>query len=359
MAATMDGQAQLVAGCFSSNAKKSAKSGKELFLDKSRVYSNWKEMIKAESAMPKSKRLDFITIATPNNTHFDIAKACLEAGFNVVSDKPLGTSLKQAVALEKVIKKSKKVFALTHNYTGYPMVKEARVQIAKGTLGKINKVVVEYPQGWLSAKLTDPRSSLGGWRTNPKVAGPANCIADIGIHAHNLVRYMTGLKVEKLCADASSFIPEHKLDDDVNMLLRFKGGAKGILYASQISTGEENGFNIKVYGVKAGLYWLQENPNYLKIKYPNGYIKTLSKGNPILSEEAQQAGRLPFGHPDGFIEAFANLYLAAFKAIRAELAGKKIPVVDCPGIQDGIEGHAFIETALASAKRDAVWTRMV
>ncbi|MBD3242846.1 MAG: gfo/Idh/MocA family oxidoreductase [Chitinivibrionales bacterium] len=358
MAATLDGEAEFVAGAFSSNPAKSKKSGKALYLDPKRVYADYREMIKKESALPAGDRIDFVSIVTPNNTHFEIAKAFLEAGFHVVCDKPMTFDLAQAKELKSLVKKSRKVFALTHNYTGYPMVKQARHMVKKGDLGTINKVVVEYPQGWLSGLLSSKKSSINTWRMDPKKAGAACCMGDIGTHAENLARYVTGLQIDELCADLTGFIPGNKLDDDGNVLLHFKGGARGILYASQISAGEENGLAIRVYGSKAGLEWRQEDPNYLVVKDPSGFKKILSKGNPVLCKTAQEAGRLPFGHPDGFIEAFANIYREAYRGMRAAMAGKKIPSCDHPTVDDGVIGMAFIETVVASVKSKQKWTKM-
>ncbi len=358
MAATLDGEAEFVAGAFSSDPAKAKKSGKALFLDPKRVYGGYQEMIEKESALPPGDRIDFVSIVTPNNTHFDIAKAFLEAGFNVICDKPMTFDLAQAKALKGLVRKSRKVFALTHNYTGYPMVKQARHMVRKSELGTINKVVIEYPQGWLSGLLSAKKSSISLWRMDPKKAGAACCMGDIGTHAENLARYVTGLHIDELCADLSSFIPGNKLDDDGNVLLHYKGGARGILYASQISAGEENGLRIRVYGAKAGLEWRQEDPNYLIVKDPSGFKTILSKGNPILCKEAQAAGRLPFGHPDGFIEAFANIYREAYRGIRAELAGKKIPSCDHPTVDDGVVGMAFVETVVASASSKKKWVKM-
>ena len=268
------------------------------------------------------------------------------------------TSLAEAKQLKEIHGKSGKVFALTHNYTGYPMVKQARFMVRRGDLGKINKVVVEYPQGWLSGLLRDTGTAINMWRMNPAKAGASCCMGDIGTHAENLTRYITGLAIEELCADLTAFIKKNPLEDDGNVLIHYKGGARGVLYASQISSGEENGLRIRVYGTEQGLEWRQEDPNYLIIKNPSGFKTIYSKGNPCLCEDARKAGRLPFGHPDGFIEAFANLYREAFKAIRAEIAGKKIPAFDCPTIEDGIVGMAFIETVVESAKSKTKWTRM-
>jgi len=359
MAAALDNEAELTAGVFSSNAERSLQFGRELKLDEKRVYKNWKEMLRKEAALPAGERVDFISIVVPNSGHFPIASACLEAGFNVVCDKPMTTTLADAKELAKIVKKTKKVFVLTHNYTGYPMVKQARDMVQSGLLGKINKVVVEYPQGWLAGLINAPGNAIAMWRMDPKVAGGSCCMGDLGTHAENLVRYITGLEIDRLCADLSSFVPANRLEDDGNLLIRYKGGAKGILYASQISAGEENPLKIRVYGVERGLEWRQEDPNYLWLKDPAGTVTRYSRGNSNLCEAAKNATRLPWGHPEGFIEGFANLYREAFRAIRAEVDGLPVPEVDAPGVQDGVLGVAFIETVLASNKSNEKWTRML
>jgi len=267
-------------------------------------------------------------------------------------------SLAQAKELKRIVDKSRKVFVLTHNYTGYPMVKQARYMVKKGLLGRINKVVVEYPQGWLSGLLRQTTPTINMWRMDPKKAGASCCMGDIGTHAENLTRYITGLEIAELCADLTAFIKGNKLDDDGNVLVRYAGGAKGVLYASQISSGEENGLRIRVYGDKLGIEWRQEDPNYLIVKDPAGFHTVYSRGNPCLCAEAQAASRIPFGHPEGFIEAFANLYGEAFKAITAEVSGRKVPACDFPNVNDGVTGMAFIETVVASGKSKSKWTKM-
>jgi predicted dehydrogenase len=251
------------------------------------------------------------------------------------------------------------VFALTHTYTGYPMVKQARYLVQQGALGKINKVVVEYPQGWLAGFLESGVTAATMWRTDPQKAGVSLCMGDIGIHAENLGRYITGLEIEKVCADISHFIPGNQLDDDADILVRYTGGVKGMISASQISTGDENGLNIRVYGTKNGLYWNQETPNYLTIRNKEGYITTYSKGNKILCPAAQSAARLPPGHPEGIIEALANIYFEAFRAIRDGAGKRKNTVYDFPTVDDGVIGMAFVETALASTSSDRKWMEML
>ena len=297
IAAQMDGQAELVAGAFSSDAGRSKLSGADLFLDPSRVYGSYQEMAKAESARPADQRLDFIVIVTPNHQHFPPAKLFLEGGFNVVCDKPVTFNLAEAKALQKVVKKTGKVFALTHNYTGNVMVKQARELVQSGFLGEIRKVVAEYPQGWLSTLLEKTGQKQAGWRTDPKRSGAAGCIGDIGTHAENLVRYVTGLQIDSLCADLTTFVKGRALDDDGNILVRFKGGAKGIIHSSQISVGDENNLNIRVYGTKAAIEWHQEHPNQLVVKFPDQPRQIWGRGNGYISAAASRFTRIPAGHP--------------------------------------------------------------
>jgi predicted dehydrogenase len=358
IAAIMDGRAELVAGAFSSDATRSRDSGADLFLDPSRVYGSYLEMAAKEKTMPADRRLDFVIIVTPNHQHFPPAKAFLEAGFNVVCDKPVTLNLAEAKALRKVVAKTKKVFVLTHNYTGNAMVKQARAMVRAGELGDIRKVVVEYPQGWLFNRLEASGQKQAAWRTDPKRSGAAGCMGDIGTHAENLAHYITGLDIAELCADLSTFVSGRALDDDGNVLLRFKGGAKGILHASQISVGEENNLNIRVYGTKAGLEWHQEHPNELWMKFPDRPAQLWRRGNGYVGDAAKRATRIPAGHPEGYLEAFGNLYAEAFRAISAEVQGKPLPKdLDFPTIDDGVKGMAFIETLVKSARAGARWVK--
>jgi predicted dehydrogenase len=358
MAATLDNHAELVAGCFSSNPQKSKKAGEAYMLDPVRVYNSYEEMIEKELALPDSERIDFVSIVVPNVHHFAIAMAFLKAGFNVVCDKPMTISLAEAKKLRAQVEKSGKVFVLTHNYTGYPMVKEAKNFVASGKLGKINKIVVEYPQGWMAGLIESRSNAIGMWRMDPEIAGSSNCMGDLGTHAYNLVRYITGLDIVEMCADITSFIPDSELDDDGNLLVRYDNGARGIIYASQISAGEENPLKICVYGTRYGIEWRQEEPNYLWLKDPAGTMTRYSRGNSNLSEAAKSNSRLPWGHPEGFIEAFANVYNEAFKAISAERSGKRIPEIDAPSVEDGVDGLRFLETIIASSKSKSKWTKM-
>ncbi len=358
MAAGLDGQTELVAGCFSSTPEKSRASGKDLYLDLDRVYADYREMARAEASLPAQQRLDFVIIVTPNHLHCPVAREFLRSGFNVICDKPLAFNLAEARKLQQEVTRSGKVFALTHNYTGYPMVKEARELISRGKLGKILKVVVEYPQGWLLEALEKLDQKQASWRTDPARAGASCCVGDIGTHAENLAHYMTGLEMESLCAEFTTFVPGRKLEDDANILLRFKGGAKGILYASQISAGEENGPYIRIYGSKASLEWRQPDPNQLILKYPDRPTEILRPANAYLTKCAGAASRLPPGHPEGFIEAFANIYREACRAVRDELAGKYPHKngYDFPTVEDGVRGMAFIETCVKSAASKTKWT---
>jgi len=358
IAASLDNQAELVAGAFSSDAERSKASGADFFLDSSRVYSSYAEMAKLESRKPAGERLDFVVIVTPNHQHFPPAKLFLEAGFNVVCDKPVTFNLKEAVALRKIIAKTKKVFVLTHNYTGNAMVKQARHLVSTGALGDIRKVVVEYPQGWLATNIESSGQKQAAWRTDPKRSGAAGAMGDIGTHAENLAGYITGLKIDSLCADLTAFVKGRALDDDGNILVRFKGGAKGILHASQISVGEENNLNIRVYGTKAGLEWKQEHPNQLIVKYADKPVEIWGRAQGYNAPAANAATRTPPGHPEGYLEAFANIYREAFRAISAAVSGLRLPKdLDYPTIEDGIEGMAFIETAVKSAKLGARWVK--
>lgn len=356
MAANLDGQIELVAGSFSSDAKNSRTTGEQLYLDPQRVYASYAEMARAEAALPADQRIDFVSIVTPNFLHAPVATAFLAAGFHVVCDKPMTLSLKEAKALRAAVRKSGKVFALTHNYTGYPMVKEARELVRTGKLGKILKIVAEYPQGWLLDKIEAQGQKQAAWRSDPRKAGASCCVGDIGTHAENLGRYITGLKISELCAEFTSFIPGRKLEDDANMLIRYHGGAKGVLHCSQISCGEENNLNIRVYGTLGSLAWHQEHPNELKYVPKGEAARILRRGNGYVSDVTKKFTRLPFGHPEAFIEAFANLYLEAVAAIRANLAGQG-GTFDFPTVDDGVEGMAFIETCVKSAASNGKWTK--
>ncbi len=358
MAANLDGKIELVAGALSSDPEKSRLSGEDLFLDPDRVYGSYKEMAEKEAA--REDKVDFISIVVQNHLHFDVAKTFLEAGFHVICDKPMTRTLDEARALRDIVEETGKVFCLTHNYTGYPMVKEARRMVNDGELGRILKIVAEYPQGYAVGDVEgDGQGQISNWRSDPAIAGSSNCMGDIGTHAHNLVRYITGLEIDEMCSELTAFIPGRELDDDGNNLVRFEGGAKGIIYASQVSNGDENALNIRVYGTKASLEWHQEDPNDLIVKYANAPRKVYRRGNDYLGEAAKSNSRTPFAHPEGFIEAFANIYLAAVQAISDQINGNPVPEdgYDFPDATDGVAGLAFIDTAVKSSASDQKWLK--
>jgi predicted dehydrogenase len=356
MAANLDGQIELVAGAFSADARNSRLTGEQLWLNPARVYDTYEQMARTEAGLPDGERMDFVAIVTPNFLHAPVAATFLKAGFHVVCDKPMTLTLKAARTLRDTVRKSGRVFALTHNYTGYPMVKEARELVHSGRLGKILKVIAEYPQGWLLDRIETTGHKQAAWRADPKKAGASCCVGDIGTHAENLGRYITGLRIEELCAEFTTFVPGRKLEDDASMLIRYQGGAKGVLHCSQVSCGEENNLNIRVYGTLGSLAWQQEHPNELKWIPKGEPARLLRRGNGYLGDAAKKFTRLPFGHPEAFIEAFANLYLEAVAAIRASLAGEH-GEFDFPTVDDGVAGMAFIETAVKSAASNGRWTK--
>jgi len=362
IAAAMDQQIQLVSGAFSSDPDRSRASGADLFLAADRCYGTFEELIKGEARLPEGERMHFVAIVTPNHMHFPPAKLALENGFHVLSDKPATFNLAQAKKLAELVKKTGLLYGLTHNYTGYPLVKEARDMIRGGKLGKVRKVVVEYPQGWLATRLEATGQKQAGWRTDPKRSGAAGSMGDIGTHAENLVEYITGLQIEELAADITSFVKGRKLDDDGNVLLRFKGGAKGVLHCSQISVGEENNLNIRVYGELGGVEWHQKEPNSMLVKWLAQPMQIYRTANGYLSDAAKAASRTPPAHPEGYLEAFANVYKNFANHIRARVEGrepaKDDPALDYPKIEDGVRGMAFIEAVVKSSRKNAAWTRL-
>ncbi len=355
-AALMDGQIDLVAGALSSNPAKAQASAQSLGLKKERSYDSWQAMVEEEVRLSNWERIDFVSVVTPNHMHFPITKAFLEAGIPVICDKPMTYSLEEAKELVRIVRNSQQVFALTHNYTGYPMVKQARHMVQNGELGSLLKIVVEYPQDWLLAPVEKAGHKQAAWRTDPQRSGISNCIGDIGSHCENLAHYITGLEIESLCADLSS-IDNRPLDNDGNILMRWENGVRGILYASQISAGEENNLKIRVYGTEGSLEWHQENPNDLWVRRPNQPVQIYRRGNAYLCEAAQRASRLPPGHPESFIEAFANIYRNATDTIRAKAAGEEPTALetDFPNEIDGARGLAFIESAVESSRSDQKW----
>ncbi|MCB9276374.1 MAG: Gfo/Idh/MocA family oxidoreductase [Lewinellaceae bacterium] len=358
MAAALDGEIELVCGAFSSDPDRSSASGQALYLPPNRVYGNYEEMILREKQLPEGERMDFVSIVTPNHLHFGPAKMALENGFPVICDKPLSFDMDEAYELQRLVRQTGLLFALTHNYTGYPMVKQARAMIRNGELGKIRKIVVEYPQGWLSTKLEDDNGQKqASWRTDPKRSGIAGAMGDIGTHAENLAEYITGLKISELCADLSTFVDGRLLDDDGNVLLHFENGAKGILHASQISAGEENDLNIRVYGEKGGLQWRQMEPNSLVVKWLDKPMQVLRTGVGELYPEARAHARIPAGHPEGYLEAFANIYRNFAVCLRARLQGREPDPVylDFPTVDDGVRGMHFIQKVVESSNSSQKW----
>jgi predicted dehydrogenase len=357
-AATMDGEIELVCGAFSSDPQKSKQAGETLNLDPKRIYPSYEEMILQEAKLPATEKMDFVSIVTPNHLHFAPAKLALENGFHVVLDKPMTFDLNEAKELEKVFRNSGKYFCLTHTYTGYPMIKEAREQVKDRKLGEIRKVVVNYPQGWLSNFLEASDNKQASWRTDPSRSGKAGAMGDIGTHAYNLAEYITGLRVSKLCADINIVVEGRKLDDDGAVLLKFNNGASGVLMASQIMAGEENNLTIQVYGEKGGLEWKHSDPNSLLLKWPDAPMQTLRAGTGYLGEAAKHNTRTPSGHPEGFIEAFANHYRNFALCVKASVDGKepKQEWLDFPGVEDGVRGMAFIDAVIESGKSERKWT---
>jgi predicted dehydrogenase len=354
IAAELDGQALVVAGAMSSDPAKAKSSADAWFLDRS--YDSFQKMATAEIARPDG--IDFVIIATPNHMHFPVAKAFLEAGINVVCDKPMTFTLEEAQELVKLVESKKNlIFALTHNYTGYPAVRQAREMVKSGALGEIRKVMVEYIQDWLMDPLEKSGQKQASWRTDPARAGISNCVGDIGTHGENLLEYITGLKIKSLCAELNSFLPGRPLDDDANMLLRLENGAKGYLSCSQIACGEENNLNIRIYGSQAGLEWHQQDPTYLTVKPKGKPWETWTRGQGYMGEAAKAVTRIPTGHPEGYLEAFAALYKNVCADIRRVKSGQA-PQGGYPGARDGLRGIQFVAKAVESSKKGAVWVDM-
>jgi predicted dehydrogenase len=357
-AAALDGQVELVCGAFSSNPEKSKATGKALYIDPKRVYGSFGEMIEKEKALPDGERMDFVSIVTPNHMHFPPAKMALENGFHVIMDKPITLNLAEAKALKKVVEKTGLILALTHTYTGYPMVKEAKEFIASGKLGKIRKVFVEYPQGWLSTFVEGTGNKQASWRTDPAKSGAGGAIGDIGTHAANLAEYITGSNITEINASLNIVVKGRQLDDDASMLVKFENGATGILLATQIAAGEENMLNIRVYGERGGLQWFQEEPNSLIVKWLDKPKEILRAGWGYNSDLAKKNTRTPSGHPEGYLEAFANLYMSFARAVRDFKPGKKINPAkyDFPDVEDGVRGMAFVESVVKSSTSNKKWT---
>jgi predicted dehydrogenase len=355
MAAFIDNRCELVCGCFSVDPDISLSSGRSYFLPDSRIYTSYREMFEKEGALPEDERMDFVSIVTPNFLHFEPAMMALERGFHIVLDKPMTFSLEQAKQLRDKVAETGLVLALTHVYSGYPAVKEAKARIARGDFGKVRKVYVEYPQGWLSTRIELEGGNNAGWRTDPKRSGKAGAIGDIGTHAWHLAEYVTGLKVTELCAELKAFAPGRPIDDDGAALLRYENGATGVLIASQVAAGEANDLSIRVYGEKGGIEWKQMNPNILTVKWINNPVEQINVGNNgYLSANALCCTRTPAGHPEGFIESFANIYRNFAHTVQAKLLGEpsKEEWLDFPNVNDGVRGMQFIETMVASGYDD-------
>jgi len=363
LAANMDGLIELSCGALSINPDIAKESGKELFLPADRTYLSFEEMIEKESKMPEDKRIDFITIVTPNFAHYAPAAMALDNGFNVIVEKPMTFTLQEAKDLKKKLEQSGKTLCLTHTYSGYPMVKQAKAMVAEGVFGKIRKIVVEYSQGWLSRLTEREGNAQASWRTDPKKSGKAGAMGDIGTHAAHLAEYISGLRITKLCADLNVMVEGRALDDDGNVLLKFDNGAAGVLVATQIAAGEENNLKIRIYGEKGGIDWTQQEPNTLIVRWLDQPTQILRAGNnsPGLSSYALQNCRTPGGHPEGYLEAFANIYRNFAHTLMAKLDGKEPTkeMLDFPGIEDGVRGMAFIENVVASGNSNEKWTDFV
>ncbi len=357
----MDGQVEIVAGALSINPTVAVDSGKSLFLDEERIYTDYKTMLEKEAAMPADKRLDFVSIVTPNFVHFDPAMMALDKGFHVVIEKPITFSLDQAKELHQKVKDTGLTLLLTHTYTGYPMIKQAKQMIGSGMFGKIKKIYVEYPQGWLSTLKESEGNAQASWRTDPKRSGIAGAMGDIGTHAFNMAEYVTSMKVTQLCADLNILVEGRMLDDDGAVFMKFENGASGVLMASQVAAGEENCIKIRVYGDKGGLEWKQEDANSLLIKWLDRPTEIYRAGTGYVTSYASHNSRTPAGHPEGYLEAFANLYRNFALTVRAKMNGEepKNEWLDFPGTEEGIRGMAFIENVVASGKSDAKWTKFV
>ncbi len=360
MAAALDQQIEMVAGCFSRDPENTRTTGEQLYLDPSRCYATYQEMAESEAGLPEDERIDFVSIVTPNNLHFPIAGKFLESGFHVVCDKPMTFTVEEARALAALVEATGLVFALTHNYTGHPLIRHARHLFSSGEMGAVRKVIVEYLQDFLMV----PHEKLGqkqaAWRVDPAQSGVGGTLGDIGVHCVNLLEYVTGDPIRELCADKSTFLPDRKLDEDVNALLRFEGGGKGVLTISQVATGEENGLTLRVYAEKGALLWKQEEPNTLELYRYGEPRQTLSRAQGYLADAANDCSRIPAGHPEGFLEAFATIYYGVAKAVRAHLEGSPLATdeYDFPTVHDGVRGMEFITKAVESCERGSIWVKM-
>lgn len=357
IASRIDDQYELVAGALSSDPERARASAQDLAIAEDRAYASFADMAKAEAARPDG--IEAVAIVTPNHMHAPAAKAFLEAGIHVICDKPLTTTVAEARELAELVEKTGKIFAVTHNYTGYPMIRQARAMVSKGELGEIRLVQVEYPQDWLTERAESTGSKQAEWRTDPKRSGAGGCIGDIGTHAYNLAAFVSGLETEQLLAQLTTFVEGRLLDDDVQILLRYKGGARGMLWASQVAVGNENGLKLRIYGTKGGLEWTQADPNYLWFTRFGEPKQLLTRAGAGAWPEAARVSRIPGGHPEGYLEGFANIYTEAAQAIRAARRGEKPPAdVLFPGVHDGLAGMLFIEAAVSSSQAGNIWTRV-
>ncbi len=358
LAARIDDHYDFVAGALSADPAKAKASGQELGLNADRIYSDYAAMAKAEAK--RADGIEAVSIVTPNHMHFPVAKAFIEAGIHVICDKPLCLNLKEAKQLEALLKKNPKViFALTHNYSGYPMIRQARAMVEAGELGEIRLVQGEYPQDWLTTDLEKTGQKQAAWRTDPKRSGAGGCVGDIGTHTYQLATFVSGLTLDELACDLTSFVKGRKLDDNVQAMLRFKGGAKGAIWASQVAVGHENGLKLRVYGTKGGIEWTQADPNYLWFTPFGEQKRLITRGGAGAGPAAARMTRIPSGHPEGYLEGFANIYSEVAQAIKASRAGKKPPKdVSFPGIVDGVQGMAFIEACVKSSAKNARWVKV-
>lgn len=357
LAANLDGQIELVCGAFSRSAEKSRETGKELFLDESRVYDSYKTMIETEAALPADVRMDFVSIVTPNHVHAEPAIMALAHGFPVIIDKPLCFDMHEALAIKQEVEKTGLPFALTHTYTGYPMVKEARQLVKSGKLGTIRKVMMEYPQGWLAEKLEDTDQKQAAWRTDPARSGKSGAYGDIGTHAANMGEYVSGLTIKKVLSKLSTVVEGRLLDDDASALMEFEGGVPGVLTVSQISAGEENAIKVRIYGEKGGLVWTQRDPNTLWVTWNDKPDEIYRTGTGYLTEAARVNSRTPAGHPEGYLEAFANIYRNFVRHLRSHAEGKEhdFELFDYPGIEDGVHGMSLVDAVVKSTEEGNVW----
>lgn len=357
IAARMDNEFEFVAGALSSTPDKARQSGHDLGLPEDRIYDDYTAMAKREARLKDG--IDAVAIVTPNHMHYVVAREFLKRGIHVICDKPLTATLPEARKLAQLAERSEALFVLTHNYTGYPMIRQAREMIANGDLGDLRVVQAEYPQGWLSEPVEETGMKQAAWRTDPERSGAGGCIGDIGTHAYNLACFVSGLEADSLCADLATFVPGRRLDDNAHIMLRFKGGAKGMIWSSQVAIGCENGLKLRIYGDKGGLEWSQEDPNYLWVMEKDQPKQMITRGGAGATEVANRLTRTPFGHPEGYLEGFANIYQEAARLIRAAASGTAADSkVHVPGIADGVKGVEFIDACVRSNARDARWIKL-